>query len=46
MENKKYPELYGKCPTCLGCNRLDLKDFKGVYRCNSYVKGGNDENHK
>lgn len=46
MENKKYPELYGKCPTCLGCNRLDLKGFKGVYRCNSYVKGGNDENNK
>ena len=39
MENKKYPELHGKCLTCLGCNRLDLKDFKGVYRCDSYVEG-------
>lgn len=46
MENKKYPELHGKCPTCLGCNRLDLKDFKGVYRCDYYVEGENNENNK
>lgn len=46
MENKKYPELHGKCPTCLGCNRLDLKDFKGVYRCDYYMEGENNENYK
>lgn len=28
-----------KCYTCLGCNRLSLENFKGVYRCNNYIKG-------
>ena len=26
-------ELVGLCITCLGCNRLEDKNFKGVYRC-------------
>ena len=26
------------CNTCLGCNRLELENFNGVYRCNNYVK--------
>lgn len=28
-----------KCKTCLGCNRLEDKDFKEIYRCENYVKG-------
>lgn len=28
-----------KCYTCLGCNRLELEDFNGIYRCNNYVEG-------
>ena len=28
-----YRELVGKCKTCLGCNRLEDINFKGVYRC-------------
>lgn len=28
-----------KCNSCLGCNRLENKDFKGTYRCENYVKG-------
>lgn len=31
--------LETKCKTCLGCNRLEDKDFKEVYRCNNYIKG-------
>lgn len=26
------------CYTCYGCNRLELEDFKGVYRCKNYMK--------
>lgn len=32
-----------KCYTCLGCNRLLLEDFKGVYRCNNYIKGAKED---
>lgn len=28
-----------KCKTCLGCNRLELENFKEVYRCENYMKG-------
>lgn len=28
-----------KCKTCLGCNRLELIDFTGVYRCENYIGG-------
>lgn len=35
-------ELIGKCKTCLGCNRLELIEFKGTYRCENYIKGGNE----
>lgn len=34
----KYPELIGKCKTCLGCQRLEQEDFKGVYRCQYYIE--------
>lgn len=34
-----YPQLIGICKTCLGCNKLELKEFKGTYQCNNY-KGG------
>lgn len=32
-------EIEYKCKTCMGCNRLENKDFKGTYRCENYVKG-------
>lgn len=28
-----------KCKTCLGCNRLENKNFEGVSSCKNYVKG-------
>lgn len=30
--------MKGKCINCLGCNRLELEDFEGVYRCENYVE--------
>lgn len=41
-----YPELdqKRKCITCMGCNRLELKEFVGTYRCENYV-GGNENGH-
>lgn len=35
-----------KCFTCLGCNRLELEDFNGIYRCQNYMKGAKDGNCK
>ena len=32
-------KLVGICNTCLGCNRLLDKEFKGIYRCPNYMKG-------
>lgn len=26
------------CFKCLGCNQLELKDFKGVTQCNNFVE--------
>ena len=26
-------ELIGICKNCLGCNRVEDKNFKGTYRC-------------
>lgn len=43
MENKKYPELHGKCLTCLGCNRLEQEDFKGIWRCEYYIEEVKDD---
>lgn len=37
--------LFGNCATCLGCNKLLNKDFKGMYRCPNYMKG-RTENEK
>ena len=28
-----------KCKTCLGCNRLEDRNFKEVYRCENYMRG-------
>lgn len=28
-----YRELKGICRTCLGCNKLELEEFEGVYSC-------------
>lgn len=33
-----YKSLFGKCVDCIGCNRLELINFNGVYKCSSYVK--------
>ena len=33
-----------KCKTCLGCNRLELEDFKEICRCENYVKGVKKDN--
>ena len=33
-----YPQLIGKCVKCLGCNRLELENFKGVLRCENYIE--------
>ena len=27
------------CKTCIGCNREELENFYGVYRCDNYVRG-------
>lgn len=27
------------CHYCLGCNKLELESFNGVYRCNNFVPG-------
>ena len=35
--------LETKCKTCLGCQRLEDKNFKEVYRCENYVRGAEDE---
>lgn len=34
-----YPQLEGLCKDCLyKCNRVEDINFKGVYRCEYYVK--------
>lgn len=38
----KYPELIGKCKTCIGCSLLELGTFKGKYRCENFVDGGKE----
>ena len=35
--------LETKCSTCLGCNRLEDRKFKEVYRCENYMRGAEDE---
>ena len=32
-----------KCKTCLGCNRLEDINFKEVYRCESYMRGREEQ---
>ena len=29
--------LETKCKTCYSCNRLEMPEFKEVYRCENYV---------
>ena len=38
--------LETKCSTCLGCNRLEMEDFKEVYRCENYVRGREEQKKK
>lgn len=40
-----YPKLIKgtKCETCLGCNRLELIDFMGIYPCENYIGGMTNE---
>lgn len=32
-------EITDLCKSCLGCNRLEDPNFKGVYICKNYMKG-------
>lgn len=25
------------CKKCLGCNKLELEEFEGIYRCNNFI---------
>lgn len=38
MKQYKYPQLTGKCEKCIGCNRLELDNFKGILRCENYIE--------
>ena len=42
---KKYysEEITNKCKKCLGCNRLESDNFKGVWRCEYYIEEAKDE---
>lgn len=31
-------EITGKCKSCLGCNRLEIEEFKGIEECSNYAK--------
>lgn len=35
-------KLTEKCLKCLGCNLLELENFKGKYRCENFVDGGKE----
>ena len=35
-----------KCKGCLGCNRLEDENFKGVYRCPNFVPGRGEKDDK
>lgn len=26
------------CKKCVGCNRLEISEFNGVYRCNNFIE--------
>lgn len=30
--------IEGKCRTCLGCNLLELEEFKGKQKCENYIE--------
>ena len=32
-----------KCKTCLGCNRLEDRNFKEVSRCENYMRGAEED---
>ena len=42
---EKYPEVKGKCRTCLGCEKLADIKFEGYYRCENYMRGAEDGNN-
>lgn len=42
----KYQEIIGKCKNCIGCNLLELENFKGKYRCENFIDGGKNEQSK
>lgn len=35
--------LETKCKSCLGCNRLEDRNFKEVFRCENYIKGRGEQ---
>lgn len=32
------------CIRCLGCNKLELEDFNGTYRCEYFIQAEGDTN--
>jgi hypothetical protein len=41
-----YPPLDGKCVKCIGCNRLENYNFKGVCRCENYIEKRQKKNDR
>lgn len=39
-------DITEKCKKCLGCNLLELENFKGKYRCENFIDGGKNEQSK
>lgn len=38
MKQYKYEKITEKCKKCIGCNRLEMDRFKGIWRCENYIK--------
>lgn len=34
------------CYTCLGCNKLEIEQFRGTNKCENYVRGETNDNQK
>ena len=35
---EEYGDVRGKCVDCFGCGRQECPAFKGVLRCDDYIK--------
>lgn len=38
-----YPPIETKCEKCLGCNRLEDENFKGIWRCKYFIEEAKDK---